>query len=126
MISALLVGMILAGCENKDPTNSSNPTPSVVNEGAGGGTPNPLSIPPTPAPMPGVTPPSDPPPSSPQNPAPFPPPWSGPPAPDWAKTCPNGSCYGSTSPVTGTPRTTHVSGYTRSNGVHVGGYYRSK
>jgi hypothetical protein len=44
---------------------------------------------------------------------------------DWAKTCPNGSCYGTISNTTGSPRTTYVHGYDRANGTHVGGYYRS-
>jgi hypothetical protein len=43
----------------------------------------------------------------------------------WAKTCPGGSCYGAISDVTGRPRTTFVSGYTRSDGTYVGSYYRS-
>ena len=46
-------------------------------------------------------------------------------SPDWAATCPNGSCYGDTSPVTGQPKTTYVRPYDRKDGTHVGGYYRS-
>jgi LysM repeat protein len=43
----------------------------------------------------------------------------------WAKTCPNGSCFGDTSTVTGNPRTTYVSPHVTKNGTYVGGYYRS-
>ena len=45
---------------------------------------------------------------------------------DWANTCPNGDCFGTPSTVNGLPRTHYVSPYTRSDGTHVGGYYRSK
>ncbi len=37
----------------------------------------------------------------------------------------NGSCYGDTSNINGTPKTNHVNGYFRSNGTYVRGYYRS-
>jgi hypothetical protein len=36
-----------------------------------------------------------------------------------------GSCYGDISPRTGLPKTIYVPGYTRSDGTHVGSYYRS-
>ena len=38
----------------------------------------------------------------------------------------NGSCYGDISSSTFRSKTTHVGGYTRSNGTYVRGYYRSK
>ena len=47
------------------------------------------------------------------------------PSGDWASTCPGGSCYGAPSDANGLPRTTYVAPYTKSNGTHVGGYYRS-
>jgi hypothetical protein len=37
----------------------------------------------------------------------------------------NGSCYGDISDVTGLPKTNLVSGYFRSDGTYVRGYYRS-
>jgi hypothetical protein len=37
----------------------------------------------------------------------------------------NGSCYGDTSNINGTPKTNHVNGYFKSNGTYVRGYYRS-
>jgi hypothetical protein len=37
----------------------------------------------------------------------------------------NGSCYGDISALTGRPKTVAVSGYFRSNGTYVRGYYRS-
>ena len=43
----------------------------------------------------------------------------------WAGTCPNGSCYGNPSVVTGNSRTTFVHDYYRHNGTHVGASYRS-
>jgi hypothetical protein len=49
-------------------------------------------------------------------------------APDntvWARTCPNGSCFGETSPVTGNERDIYVRPHTDKNGVHYGGSYRS-
>ena len=36
-----------------------------------------------------------------------------------------GNCYGCISSITGRPRTNYVSGYTRSNGTYVNGYWRS-
>jgi len=42
----------------------------------------------------------------------------------WAKTCPNGSCYGAIG-STGNARTTYVREYTRRDGTHVGAHYRS-
>ena len=38
----------------------------------------------------------------------------------------NGSCYGDISEATGLPKTVAVRGYTRADGTHVRGYYRSK
>ena len=38
----------------------------------------------------------------------------------------NGSKYGEISPATGKPKTTYVQGYTRKDGTHVKGHYRSK
>jgi hypothetical protein len=46
-------------------------------------------------------------------------------SPNWAATCPNGDCYGQTSPTTGLPRTQYVQPYVRKDGTVVGGYYRS-
>jgi LysM repeat protein len=43
----------------------------------------------------------------------------------WAATCPNGDCFGATSPTTGLPRTQYVAPYVRKDGTVVGGYYRS-
>jgi hypothetical protein len=37
----------------------------------------------------------------------------------------NGSCYGEISNINGTPKTTHVNGYFRSDGTYVRGHYRS-
>ena len=37
----------------------------------------------------------------------------------------NGSYYGETSRKTGAPKTVHVNGYTRKDGTHVQGHYRS-
>jgi len=43
----------------------------------------------------------------------------------WAATCPNGDCFGATSPTSGLPRTQYVAPYVRKDGTVVGGYYRS-
>lgn len=43
---------------------------------------------------------------------------------DWARTCPSGNCYGQLG-QTGNPKTTYVHPYTRQDGTHVGGHYRS-
>lgn len=37
-----------------------------------------------------------------------------------------GTGYGAISAITGNPRTTHVSGYTRKNGTYVQPYFRSR
>jgi hypothetical protein len=48
------------------------------------------------------------------------------PIPDIAPACSEtGSCYGDISDITGLPRTNYVNGYYRSDGTHVGSYYRS-
>ncbi len=47
-------------------------------------------------------------------------------APAVAGCAENGSCYGDISAATGRAKTTHVNGYTRSDGTYVRGHYRSK